>query len=215
MFLTLVSGAPCVLLKGLKCPPAALQPSLRSPNWWTWNPWTPGVSPSTSPVKLDFMLYFTKVAQIWHSLSGPRSWPDFNLPSNNSLETVPSYLHYLRFLSPFQNDQNYKLQSLLHIWHILLLISEIFFLYKTSYGICIEISWQENGLDVNSWLATIHKHKLLPHLTNVCIMAVQTSTVRQHLPDASYHRISSNHNNQDRRGAVRCYTRAIKRKIDS
>ena len=95
MFLTLMSGAPCVLLKGLKCPPAALQPSLRSPNWWTWNPWIPGVSPSTSPVKLDFMLYFTGVAQIWHSLSGPRSWPDFNLPSNNSLKTVPSYLLYL------------------------------------------------------------------------------------------------------------------------
>ena len=54
---TLVSGAPCVLLKGLKCPPAALQPSLRSPNWWTWNPWTPGVRPSISPEKLDFMLF--------------------------------------------------------------------------------------------------------------------------------------------------------------
>ena len=61
MCLLCASGAPWVLLKGLKCPPAALQPSLRSPNWWTWNPWLPGVSPSIIPEKLYFMLYFTGV----------------------------------------------------------------------------------------------------------------------------------------------------------
>ena len=83
---TLLSGAPCVLLKGLKCPPAALQPSLRSPNWWTWNPWTPGVRPSISPEKLDFMLYCGDVVLKSDSLSAPWSGPYLYLTSNIALE---------------------------------------------------------------------------------------------------------------------------------
>ena len=123
------SGAPWVLLKGLKCPPAALQPSLRSPNWWTWNPWLPGVSPSISPEKLYFMLYFTGVTNntltewslVW-TLS------QFDLWHCPSMSWIIFRVHNFLFTSPFQNDQNYKLQSLLDIWNILLLKSEIIFL---------------------------------------------------------------------------------------
>ena len=91
MCLLCASGAPWVLLKGLKCPPAALQPSLRSPNWWTWNPWTPGVSPSISPEKLDFMLYCGGVVLKSDSLSASWPRPDLNVTSNIALERAKSY----------------------------------------------------------------------------------------------------------------------------
>ena len=92
---TLLSGAPCVLLKGLKCPPAALQPSLRSPNWWTWNPWTPGVRPSISPEKLDFMLYCGDVVLKSDSLSAPWSGPYLYLTFNIALEKFFQILYFV------------------------------------------------------------------------------------------------------------------------
>ena len=52
--LSSLSGAPWVLLNGLKCGPAVLHPSVRFPNWWIWNPCSPGVSPVISAVILHF-----------------------------------------------------------------------------------------------------------------------------------------------------------------
>ena len=44
------SGAPCVHPSGLKWGPADVQPSVLSPNWWTWKPCCPGARPSICPV---------------------------------------------------------------------------------------------------------------------------------------------------------------------
>ena len=176
-----MSGAPWVLLNGLKWPPAALQPFLRSPIWWTWKPWSPGDSPSISPLKLDLMkisqwfLFNNSTYWVIPSLDLISIWP-LTLPYNIFILLVKHFLFWcFELYSLFQNDQNCTLQSLLEILHLLLLKSELFFLWQPSPMTCIKIAWQENGLDVNSWLATIHKHKLLPHLTNVCIMPVQFS----------------------------------------